>query len=328
MILKRTLTFPASAFLILSLAVNGLYSDLMDRKTSQSGTEAFDSRYKGIETWPDERILSAILDAQEAGIKAVRPVLPLIAGAAEESAARLRSGEGRLVYAGAGTPARLGYQDGAELFPTFGWPLARLAFVIAGGEKALLQAVEGAEDNEQAAREDVDRLSVGPADVLIAVSASGRTPFTVAACERARLRGAYTIGIASNANTPLLAAAECPLFIDSGAEPVAGSTRMSAGTVQKAALNLLSTLIMIRLGHVYDGMMVDVQLTNAKLKARAVRMLREITGCDETAAVDALAQADGHVKLAVLVLKGLSAGQGKELLRQQGQDLRAALESL
>jgi N-acetylmuramic acid 6-phosphate etherase len=292
-------------------------------------TESFDERFRGLDRWDDRRILEAIIDGQENALRAVRAALPALENAASLAAARLKKHpQGRLIYAGAGTPARLAVQDGAELTPTYGWPRGRLAFVIAGGEGALLRAVENAEDDAAQAANDMKAQKPGPGDVCICVSASGGTPYTVEACRAARAAGAFTIGIASNGKAALLDAAECPVFIDSGAEPVGGSTRMNAGTAQKAALNMISTLLMIRLGRVYDGLMVDVEMTNAKLRARGVRMLCDITGAAPDRAALALEETQGHVKCAVLVLKGLSVEKAQALLDLHDGDLRAALVTL
>lgn len=291
-------------------------------------TEASDPLYAGIDQWPADQVLLAILAAQERAVAAVRPAIPAMAAAAEEAAQRLLDPKGRIIYIGAGTPARLGVQDGVELTPTFGWPQARMDFVIAGREKALLQSVEGAEDDVAAAEAQVAALNLTAADVCIAVSASGTTPFTVAACKAAHAAGAQTIGISSNEPSSLLQEAAHKIFIDSGAEPVAGSTRMNAGTAQKVALNMISTLIMMRLGHVFDGMMVDVQLNNEKLRQRAEKMIARITQCAPEAAATALERADGKVKLAVLLVKGLTPEQGRERLERDGGNLRRVLEGL
>ena len=192
--------------------------------------------------------------------------IPAIQSAAAAAASRLKSGNGRLVYAGAGTPARLAVQDGVELMPTYGWPRERLAFLIAGGEKALVRSIENAEDDAEAAARDIKRYlkRANTQDVCIAVSASGRTPDTVEVCRLARDAGALTIGISSKLDLALLKVADHAIFLDSGPEPVGGSTRMNAGTAQKAALNAISTLVMIRLGRVYDGFMVHVELGSKK----------------------------------------------------------------
>ncbi len=292
------------------------------------GTETFDDRYRGLENWDDARILDAIAEGQVAALKAVASARPAIERAASSAAKILSQGGGRLIYAGAGTPARLGVQDGAELTPTYGWPAERLAFVIAGGEKALLKAVENAEDDEDAARRDMAAVSPEAGDVCIAVSASGRTPYTVAACRAARDAGALTIGISSNDGAALLAAAEYPVFVDSGPEIVGGSTRMNAGTAQKAVLNMISTLVMIRLGHVYDGLMIDVALTNDKLRRRAARMVADIVGCAEDKAARAVEDSGGNLKLAVLMAKGVSAAEAAALLERHDGNLRGALTAV
>ena len=289
------------------------------------GTETVSSRYRGIETWDDREVLEALLEAQLSGVAAVKAALPALAGAAAAAAARLRAG-GRLAYAGAGTSARLAVQDGTELTPTYGWPRERVVFLVAGGSEALSRTIEAAEDDSGAGAADAETL--GSADVLVGVSASGRTPYTVGAVERARWSGALTVGIANNAGTPLIAAAEHPVLIDTGAESIAGSTRMKAGTAQKAALTLFSTLVMIRLGRVYDGLMVDMVATNAKLRARALAMLSEITGADGASAQAALDAAGGHVKLAVLISRGLAPEAAQALLDEHGGDLRHALAAL
>ena len=290
----------------------------------------FDSRFKGLDLWDDADILAAIIDGQEGAVRAVRGALPGIAAATAAAAPRLKDGRGRLVYAGAGTPARLAVLDGVELTPTYGWPVGRLAFLVAGGERALVASVEEAEDDAAAAARDVAGLPGGVTadDVMIAVSASGRTPYTLEACRRAKAGGALTVGLSSVRGSPLLLACDRPVFLDSGPEPVGGSTRMNAGTAQKAALNAISTLLMIRLGRVYDGYMVDVAPANAKLRGRALAMLREIAGCGEVEAARALDKAGGHVKLAVLLLRGLTPDDARARLHRTGGDLRRALSEL
>ncbi|HXJ03128.1 MAG TPA: N-acetylmuramic acid 6-phosphate etherase, partial [Micropepsaceae bacterium] len=238
--------------------------------------------------------------------------------------ARLVEG-GRLVYAGAGTSGRLAVQDGAELMPTFSWPRDRLLLLIAGGDQALTQAVEGAEDEAEHALSLVANHNIGPDDVLIAAAASGTTPFTLACLRGAKAAGALTIGIANNPGTALLTESDCPIFLDTGAEPIAGSTRMKAGTAQRITLNLLSSLLMIRLGRVYEGLMVDVQATNQKLTKRSETMLAHLTGKNAAEVRTALAAAEGSVKLAVLLLQGCEPDQAKALLVRCGGHLRAAL---
>ncbi len=214
-----------------------------------------------------------MIEGQLGSVAAVRAAEPAIEQAALAIEARLRR-QGRLIYAGAGTSGRLAVQDGAELMPTFSWPADRLLLLLAGGDKAMTQAVEGAEDDTTRAAELIDEHGVDATDVLIATAASGTTPFTLTCLREARRRGALTVGIANNPGTPLLTDAEHPILLATGPEPIAGSTRMNAGTAQRITLNLLSTLVMIRLGRIYRGMMVEVQASNAKLARR-----REKHGC-------------------------------------------------
>src|SRR5882757_1751489 len=252
-------------------------------------TERPNPRYAGIDVWEPRDVLDAMIDGQFAAVAAVRAARPELVRAALAMETRLRDG-GRLVYAGAGTSGRLAVQDGAELMPTFGWPRDRLLLFIAGGEEATVRAKEGAEDEIGQAIDLVRRHGIAAKDVLIAVAASGTTPFTLACLREARRRDALTLGIANNAGTPLLKESEHPIYLETGPEPIAGSTRMNAGTAQRIALSLLSSLLMIRLGRVYKGLMVDVSATNAKLAQRRERMLLHLTGrpCEEGR--DALAQ--------------------------------------
>jgi len=177
-----------------------------------------------------------------------------------------------LIYAGAGTSARIGVQDGVELPPTFGWPYERLGYLIAGGREALMRAVEGAEDSAENAKTDADDLNITSADIVIGLAASGRTRYTIAALTMARERGALTVGIANNRDKPLLAAAEYHILIETGGEALAGSTRLKAGTAQKITLNLISTFIMSRLGRISNGLMVAMTPSNAKLRERKLRI--------------------------------------------------------
>lgn len=203
-------------------------------------------------------VLDAMIEGQLAAVAAMRVARFALEAAALAIEPRLRDG-GRLVYAGAGTSGRLAVQDGAELMPTFSWPQDRLLLLIAGGPEALVRSVEGAEDESDAAIGLVQCHAISTTDVLIAVAASGTTPFTLASLREAKRRGALTIGIANNRDTPILQEADHPIWLDTGPEPIAGSTRMKAGTAQRIALNLLSSLVIIRLGRVYRGLMVDLK---------------------------------------------------------------------
>ena len=280
-------------------------------------------RYRDADTWPIEESLAAMLDSQMAAFGAVRNALPALAGAAAAAAARLERG-GRLVYAGAGASGRLAVQDGVELHPTFGWPRERLHYLIAGGEPALVQSIEGAEDDAAAAVAAVEALALAETDVVVAVAASGRTTFTCAVQRRARAAGALTIGLANNPSTPLLAEAEIPVLLATGPEFLAGSTRMAAGTAQKIALNLLSTQTMIALGRVYQGFMVDVVPTNAKLVARAKGIVQALTGCGPDDAPALYERAGGDLKVAVLLADGFGLEEAKARLEAAGGNLRHA----
>jgi len=286
-------------------------------------TERPSPRYSSIDLWSPAEILDAMLEGQFAAVAAVHAALPALERAALAVEGRLR-GDGRLVYAGAGTSGRLAVQDGAELMPTFGWPRARLVLLMAGGHEALVRAVEGAEDDSAAAAALVRQHEIGERDVLIAVAASGTTPFTAAALCEVAARGALTVGIANNPKTPVLDAADHAIWLDTGAEPIAGSTRMKAGTAQRVALTLLSSLVMIRLGRVYEGLMVDVQATNAKLAQRSETILAQLTGQGRDAVRAALGEAGGSVKLALLLLEGTGAEEARAVLAQTGGDLRDA----
>ncbi len=287
-------------------------------------TENADPRYDTIEQWPSAVALDALLESQLAAVAAVRPALPAIAAASDAAAARLATA-GRLIYAGAGTSGRIGVQDGAELPPTFDWPPSRLALLIAGGFQALTQAVENAEDRTDLADQDCLALALTRDDVVIATAASGATPYPLAVLRHATASGALTIAIANSPNAPLLDAAQHKILLPTGPEPIAGSTRLKAGTAQKVALNLLSTTIMLRLNRVWRGQMVDMVARNEKLRRRALRMVRTLTGCDEDAARAALTAADGRVKAAILIVQGCSREDADARLLASGGRMKEAV---
>jgi N-acetylmuramic acid 6-phosphate etherase len=290
-------------------------------------TERASPRYTDIDLWEPSDILHAMIEGQMAAVAAVRAALPAIEQAALATEARLREG-GRLIYVGAGTSGRLAVQDGAELIPTFNWPKERLLLLMAGGKDALLRSAENAEDEIGQAIQATQQNAIGAPDVVIAVAASGTTPFTLTCLREAKSRGAFTIGIANNRDTPILIEADCSIWLDTGPEPVAGSTRMKAGTAQRAALNALSTLVMIRLGRVHEGLMVDVQAINAKLQRRSEHILIRLTGRTPQEVRGALERANGSVKLAVLLLHGCSVEEATSALDRAGGRLRTALKDL
>jgi N-acetylmuramic acid 6-phosphate etherase len=289
-----------------------------------SGTEAIDPRYRGIDTWDDERILEALWNGQARAIDAVHQALPAIATAVSAIADRL--GEtGRLIYAGAGSAGRQAALDGMELGATFSWPAARLVFLLAEGLTLNPGVKSTDEDDTAAADAAVKALGIRSSDCLIAVAASGTTPFTLTAARNASAGGALIVAISNNPGAPLLRLADHAILLDTGPEVISGSTRMSAGTAQKAALGLLSSLLMTRLGHVMDGLMISMRADCSKLVVRAARIVAALAGCSEAVAAEALATSQGQIKPAVLVARGLHPAQALEQLKLAGGNLRVAL---
>src|SRR4051794_2994045 len=235
-----------------------------------------------------------------------------IAAAGDAIAVRLEAG-GRLIYVGAGTAGRIGILDASECGPTFNTD--RVVGVIAGGQVAVSTASESAEDNRDAGRMAVGALGIGPTDAVVGISASGRTPFVLGAVERAAEAGALTVGLACNTAAELSAAVDHPIEVLVGPEFIAGSTRLKAGTAQKLVLNMLSTLTMVRLGKTYGNLMVDVRVTNAKLRDRATRIVEQAAGTDHAQASAALAAAGDDAKVAVTMLRtGASAQEARARL--------------
>ena len=280
-------------------------------------------RYEDAGSWPAEDALAAMLENQFNALVAVRLALPALAAAVGAAAARLGDA-GRLVYCGAGASGRLAVQDGVELHPTFGWPHARLRYLVAGGEAALVRSVEGAEDDERAGQAEAEALRPGRADVFVSVAASGTTRYTRAVQAAALRAGSLTVALANNEGAPLLAEAGHPVLLRTGAEFLAGSTRMTAGTAQKIALNLFSTRLMTDLGRVYQGLMVDMAPSNAKLVARAQRMVAAIAGAAPERAEAAWSASGGDVKRAVLMLDGLDREEAETRLAAAGGRLDLA----
>jgi N-acetylmuramic acid 6-phosphate etherase len=288
-------------------------------------TESASARYAAIDDWSTTEIVDGIVESQFTAIAAVSAARAAIARAVDAMAARLGD-TGRIIYLGAGTSGRIGAQDGAELPPTFNWPYERAVTLMAGGPGALLHAVENAEDSQTAAAEGLDALGLTPADAVIGLAASGNTPYVVAGLAHARKHGALTIGIVNNPGGRVGAAAEIEILLETGPEFLAGSTRMKAGTAQKVALNAISTAVMIRLGFVYRGLMVEMRPTNAKLRERAVRMVVDLTGAGDAAARAALEAAGGTIKLATLMLlRSLDRPAAEAALAKVGGNLRKAL---
>jgi N-acetylmuramic acid 6-phosphate etherase len=288
-------------------------------------TEAARPDLAELDRLPTERI-AELMNEGDAGVPAaVAGQVPRIAAAVDAIAARMARG-GRLIYAGAGTAGRLGVLDASECPPTFNTDPGQVAGLIAGGPEALVTSVEGAEDDAEAARADLDGLKLTAEDCVVGVSASGRTPYAVAAVEHARAAGALTVGVACNPGSPLAAAAEHPVEVVVGPELIAGSTRLKAGTAQKLVLNMISTITMVRLGKTYGNLMVDVRASNEKLRARAHRIVALATGAEDAEVAAALEATGGEVKPAVLALAaGVDAGTAARLLSETGGHLRDAL---
>lgn len=266
-----------------------------------------------------------IIQEQDALVAAAVATQALrIAHAIDEIAERLRH-DGRLFYVGAGTSGRIAMLDASELPPTYGIDSSLVRVLIAGGERAYFEAVEGAEDDEEAA---IDAVSgeVTSEDAVVGVAASGTTPYTVAAVRKANLIGALTIGVTNVPSSPLAQHVDIPIVVETGPEVIMGSTRMKSGTAQKLVLNQLSTGVMIRLGRVYSNLMIDMPATNEKLRSRAVRMVELAAGVTRPMAVQAIREADGHIRVAAVVArKKITADEARRLLA--AKPLREVLDT-
>ncbi|MET7476324.1 N-acetylmuramic acid 6-phosphate etherase [Streptomyces sp. NPDC005648] len=288
-------------------------------------TEAFRPELADIDQRPTLDIARLMNDEDTTVPAAVARRLPAIAAAIDAVAERMARG-GRLVYAGAGTAGRLGVLDASECPPTFNTGPEQVVGLIAGGPPAMVTSVEGAEDSGEMARADLDALGLTASDTVVGVSASGRTPYALAAVEHARRQGALTIGLACNADSALAAAADHGIEVVVGPELLTGSTRLKAGTAQKLVLNMLSTITMIRLGKTYGNLMVDVRASNEKLRARSRRIVALATGATDEEIERALAATDGEVKNAILtILANVDGPTAARLLTQSDGHLRTAL---
>jgi len=291
-------------------------------------TEALHRSAEGLDIQPPHVVLSALADAQIEAAAAVKNSVPEIAAAARLIADKLGGG-GRLVYAAAGSSGLMALADALELPGTYGIARDRIVILIAGGDEALHNLPGGPEDDTTEAEKAVVDAGVGPADCLIAISASGSTPYAVRALEVAKVRGAATVAIANNGNAPLFDKADVAVLIETPPEVIAGSTRMGAGTAQKIALNMMSTLAAVHLGHVHDGYMINLTADNKKLRDRASRIVSAITGRGKDEAERLLERGGGQVKTAILLAAGAaSADAARKLLDGTGQKLRPALSAI
>ncbi len=289
---------------------------------STATTERLHPAARGLDLLADADILRHMLDTQISAVTAISPALGAIAEAARLVADGLREG-GRLVYAGAGSSALMAVSDGLELHGTFGIAPERVLLLMAGGLPRDAQMPGGSEDDADAGTRDA--AGIGAGDVVIAVAASGRTPYPIAVADAARARGAKVIAIANTPDAPLFLGADVAVCLRTPPEVIAGSTRMGAGTAQKAALNLISTLAGIRLGQVHDGYMVGLVADNAKLRQRSEAMVADIAGVAAAEAAAALSAAGGAVKPAVLIARGATPDAAAALLQDHNGILRAAL---
>lgn len=287
-------------------------------------TEGVAAHTAGLDVMDTERLVETLVTEQRGAADAVASQVQRIAPVVDEIAARIATG-GRLHYVGAGTSGRLGALDAAEMPPTFGTAAETVCAHVAGGREALTRAVEGAEDDRIAGAAEME-THVRSCDAVVGISAGGGAPFVVAAIERARTLGAYTVAVVNVAGSPLEAAADAAIVLATGAEAIAGSTRMKAGTAQKIVLNAMSTAVMVRLGKIHGNLMVDLVATNEKLRRRAARLVRALTHAGDRRAQELLAQANGRVKIAVVMeRRGIGAQEAEALLARHGGVLRAVL---
>ena len=295
---------------------------------AEKRTEARHQNAEGLDIQAPDAILSFLADAQIEAAKAVRDAIPAIAAAAEIIAGRLNGG-GKLAYAAAGSSGLMALADALELPGTFGIGRDRIAILIAGGDEAFHTLAGGPEDDTEEASAAVAAAGIGEGDCLIAISASGSTPYAVRALEDAQSRGAATIAVANNKDAPLFRQADVAVLLETPPELIAGSTRMGAGTAQKIALNMLSTLAAIHLGHVHDGYMVNLTADNIKLRDRAVRMVAAISGKSRDDAARLLKESGGVVKTAILLAAGAAnADTAEKILEGTGHKLRPALSAI
>lgn len=288
-------------------------------------TEARNPRSAGLDAMDTRQLMELMNDEDQTVALAVRAALPEITAAVDLIAESLRSG-GRLIYVGAGTSGRLGLLDAVECPPTFDTDSEQVTALLAGGNGAFLQAVEGAEDDLETAAADIDGLEVGPDDTVVGITASGRTPYVIAALRRAREHGARTVALACNTDSLIGREAEVAIEVATGPEVLTGSTRLKAGTAQKMVCNMLSTAAMVRIGKTYGNFMVDMRPTNDKLVDRARRIVAAATGSDEETAAEALTAAGGRTKVAVvMLLAGVDTALAEQLLERSSGSVSAAV---
>ena len=294
--------------------------DDSDRSTREAA-----ERFQRLDTWPTSAVLEALWTGQIRAVAACMPALPQLARAVDGAVERLAApSTGRLVYAGAGSSGVIAALDAGDLGATFNWPEHRTLVIVAGGSDLQRGPDPAAEDDAEAGRARAAEAGLGPSDVVLGVSASGGSAHVIAVVEEARRCGAMTIAVVNRTDSALGRAADCAVVVPTGAEVIAGSTRLAAGTAQKLVLNLFSTAVMVGLGAVFDNLMIEVRPANAKLRQRRTAIVASIAGVDPAIAADALAR-HGDVKRAVLGLTGLSDAEIDAALAAAGGKLRVAL---
>ncbi|WP_193016683.1 N-acetylmuramic acid 6-phosphate etherase [Proteus sp. FME41] len=289
-------------------------------------TESRNNDSENIDTLSTLDMLSVINNEDKKVPFAIEKVLPEIAQLVDKVAIAFSQG-GRLIYCGAGTSGRLGILDASECPPTYGTPHEMVIGLIAGGHKAILQAVENAEDNIQLGEQDLRQLTFNEQDILVGIAASGRTPYVMGALQYAKSLGAITSAISCNPESPIAKLADIAITPIVGAEVITGSSRMKAGTAQKLILNMITTSAMIKIGKVFGNLMVDVEATNAKLVERQIRIVMQATECERTIAEAALSQCHRHCKTAILmILANVDAQQASQMLNKNRGFIRKALD--
>ncbi|TCL63299.1 N-acetylmuramic acid 6-phosphate etherase [Hydrogenispora ethanolica] len=297
----------------------------MEHYLTSLTTESRNERSRHIDAASSRDILRIMNEEDQKVALAVQQALPAVETALEFAYASLRDG-GRLIYIGAGTSGRLGVLDAVECPPTFSTDPGQVIGLMAGGANAFVKAVEGAEDQPERGEEDLKAIGLGARDTVVGIAASGRTPYVIGALQYARRIGAKTVALSCNADALISREADCAIEVIVGPEVLTGSTRLKAATAHKMILNMLSTGAMIRLGKAYENLMVDVHVSNYKLRERAIRIIRQVTGRTDEAAREALAAAGNQVKTAIVMLEaGVAADEADERLRRAGGRVREAI---
>jgi N-acetylmuramic acid 6-phosphate etherase len=283
------------------------------------------SSSKNLESLEINILLEKLLQSHISAISSLRAIYADLENTIDKSLHNLKIG-GRLIFVGAGTSGRLGVIESSELYPTFSWPKNKAKFLIAGGKSAMFIAKEGAEDDKNLAIADAKKVKFNPTDVVFCLSASGKTPYTHTILQIAKNAGSLTIGISCAKGSPILKDSHQKLYLNTGDEVIRGSTRMAAGSAQKAVLNILTTTIMIKLNRVYDCHMIDLAMTNKKLFERGISIVASLCGVNLIVAKKAVVKSDHNLRLACVFLKYGNIEFAKKMLRLHNNDLRKCLE--